>query len=555
MPRRRRRRTSLGAIAFLAIVASAASSGASSPPGKSPPVLRTPPSIAGVAVEGKTLTADPGEWSGRVKKYAFYWARCDAGGGACSPISGARGVTFLLSATDVGKTLRVTVIATNKNGSTVATSAPSGVVASAPAPPPPPPALAPPPPAPPETVLTSVVCGATGTASCRDGNNNGGESILVTYSITNADSAEIQLGAGQPWKPLGASPAGSWVDASCSAITISVRAKRSSDGAVDASPASQALTVTPYGGCASPPPPPPPAPTTDVPPPPTDVLAKSGFEAAVSLAPNDDWNDWQWLSGVDQATGFDWTNKHLWGSPWPWGVLSIVCGSSPCPTGIPSDYVTSTIETVTGYNGQSTRALKLHSKKPNPNLCCQQVGFGNAQLDLSSSLSRDYYMRARWKVNPDMQTQATSLGTAYWRQTWVYKTANRNRIQVDIANHPGYVHWYVQSDDFGASASGVPTIYWAEDTRVGVPTDRWFTIEIAYHRAPDSTGRFFLGVDGRTVVDHRGPTMGSALWEEVNNVAHAEVYTANKLPGYLLVDDLEVRNGPPCATLPCAGPQ
>src|SRR5215216_406727 len=185
MPRRRRRRrTSLGAIAFVAIVASAASSGASSPPGKSPPVLRTPPSIAGVAVEGKTLTADPGEWSGRVKKYAFYWARCDAGGGACSPISGARGVTFVLSATDVGKTLRVTVIATNKNGSTVATSAPSDVVASAaPAPLPPPSAPAPPPPAP-NTALTSVVCAINATSTCTDGNNNGGESITVKYSVT-----------------------------------------------------------------------------------------------------------------------------------------------------------------------------------------------------------------------------------------------------------------------------------------------------------------------------------------------------------------------------------
>jgi len=286
------------------------------------------------------------------------------------------------------------------------------------------------------------------------------------------------------------------------------------------------------------------------------VLAKSGFEAGVSLAPNVNWNDWQWLSGLDATTAFDWTNKHLWGSSWPWGVLSIVCGSSPCPTtGVPSDYVTSTIEAVTGYNGQSTRALKLHSKQPNPNACCQQVGFGNTQFDLNSSLSRDYYMRARWKVNPDMQAQANSLGNTYWRSAWGYKTANRNRIQVLIENHHGYVHWYVQSDDVGANSLTVGTVYWAEDTTVAVPTDRWFTIEVAYHRAPDSTGRFFLGVDGKAVVDHRGPTMGSAPWEEVNNMVHASVYSANKLPGYLLVDDFEVRTGPPCATLPCGAPQ
>jgi hypothetical protein len=51
-------------------------------------------------------------------------------------LSGATSSTHLVSATDVGKTLRVTVVATNKNGSATATSKQTAVVALPAAPPP-----------------------------------------------------------------------------------------------------------------------------------------------------------------------------------------------------------------------------------------------------------------------------------------------------------------------------------------------------------------------------------------------------------------------------------
>jgi hypothetical protein len=90
-----------------------------------------------------------------VKKYSFQWARCDSSGAACTVISAAIGVRYTVIAADVGKTLRVTIIATNKNGSAVATSPATAVVVAAvaaaapPPPPPPPPSPPPPPPSPP----------------------------------------------------------------------------------------------------------------------------------------------------------------------------------------------------------------------------------------------------------------------------------------------------------------------------------------------------------------------------------------------------------------------
>jgi hypothetical protein len=314
---------------------------------------------------------------------------------------------------------------------------------------------------------------------------------------------------------------------------------------------STVATLNPVTKPCPPPQPPPPPPSPD-----STLYAKSGFEANAALSPRSTttWNQWQWLSGVDQLTGFDWTPAKLWGSPWPWGVLDVVCSSTgSCPgSGLPRDYVTSSIETVAAYNGQLTRALKLHSVKPNPNACCQQAGFGNSQLSQSSSASRTYYMRARWKFNPDIQAQADSLGTGYWRQVWVFKTPNYNRIDIKLLNDdPGGLTWQIQSDNCGANPiDGCSTVkYWAHDSIIKLPTTTWFTIEIAYKRAADSSGRFFFAANGQVILDRNGPNLPRE--EEVNNIAHAIVYASKKLPGYVLVDDLEVRSAPPCAALPC----
>lgn len=129
-------------LATLAAV-SAASAATNLPPGHSPPILGNPPSVIGAAVVGGSLTADPGTWSGPIEKKSYQWARCDSSGGACSAVSMATSAAYLVAADNVGSTLRVTVFATNKNGSTMATSEATAVVVdptTTTTPPPPPPA-------------------------------------------------------------------------------------------------------------------------------------------------------------------------------------------------------------------------------------------------------------------------------------------------------------------------------------------------------------------------------------------------------------------------------
>jgi hypothetical protein len=89
------------------------------------------PQVSGTAQAGQTLTASTGTWTGSPGSYGYQWKRCDSAGATCASITGATANTFALTTTDVGKTLRVAVTATNGVGSTTATSAQTAVVAAA----------------------------------------------------------------------------------------------------------------------------------------------------------------------------------------------------------------------------------------------------------------------------------------------------------------------------------------------------------------------------------------------------------------------------------------
>src|SRR4051812_8359601 len=91
------------------------------------------PKISGTPVEGATLTATTGTWSGTTPiTYSFQWLRCNASSGACSAISGATGPTRVLVSADVNFKVKVTVTATNSVGSRSASSGATSKVTAVP---------------------------------------------------------------------------------------------------------------------------------------------------------------------------------------------------------------------------------------------------------------------------------------------------------------------------------------------------------------------------------------------------------------------------------------
>lgn len=122
---------------LLAVAAVAVAAFTTSASGAGGPGVATPPTIAGSARSGETLTATPGTWATPPTSVAYAWQRCSDTGTSCAAIDGAAGpaaTTYVLTSADVGQTVRVVETATAAGGTTDSPSAVTAVVVSGAAP-------------------------------------------------------------------------------------------------------------------------------------------------------------------------------------------------------------------------------------------------------------------------------------------------------------------------------------------------------------------------------------------------------------------------------------
>jgi hypothetical protein len=106
---------------------------AATPPPK--PVDTGAPAVSGTAQQGHVLAATTGSWTGATPMAFYYqWARCNAQGQNCSPITGSLSQpSYTVAPADVGHRLIVQVKAHNTYGDGFADSAPTSIVSAAPA--------------------------------------------------------------------------------------------------------------------------------------------------------------------------------------------------------------------------------------------------------------------------------------------------------------------------------------------------------------------------------------------------------------------------------------
>ena len=94
-----------------------------------PPSNTVAPRITGTLTPESTLTADHGTWSFEASSYDYQWQRCDTEGRNCQDIVGATAATHVLTNTDLGSRILVTVSARigSWRSSPVASSATSAI--------------------------------------------------------------------------------------------------------------------------------------------------------------------------------------------------------------------------------------------------------------------------------------------------------------------------------------------------------------------------------------------------------------------------------------------
>ncbi len=108
---------------------------AASPPSATvaatPPVNTVPQVITGSAQRGQTLLSSAGTWLGIGNSYAYQWQHSADGGTTWTNVGGATTATYPLGTTDENTQLRVVITATNLDGTSTVTSAPTATVPSA----------------------------------------------------------------------------------------------------------------------------------------------------------------------------------------------------------------------------------------------------------------------------------------------------------------------------------------------------------------------------------------------------------------------------------------
>ena len=109
----------------------ASSSAQSAVVGVLAPVNSVLPTISGSTVEGQSLKASNGTWSGSPTSFSYQWQDCDSSGTWCAAISGATSSSYALASSDVGHRVVVSVSAFNAGGSASAASAATAAVTAA----------------------------------------------------------------------------------------------------------------------------------------------------------------------------------------------------------------------------------------------------------------------------------------------------------------------------------------------------------------------------------------------------------------------------------------
>ena len=128
----------LGAAAAVAVVGAvfaAWAAGSSTAATTVAPTNTVEPRISGTTRVGQVLRTTRGQWTGTGPiQYSYRWFRCKGPGASdasdCTRVSNAGDNTYTLREADAGFQMRSQVVATNADGSTKATSNPTGVVTS-----------------------------------------------------------------------------------------------------------------------------------------------------------------------------------------------------------------------------------------------------------------------------------------------------------------------------------------------------------------------------------------------------------------------------------------
>ena len=257
---------------------------------------------------------------------------------------------------------------------------------------------------------------------------------------------------------------------------------------------------------------------------------------------------WQNITGVDPSTGFAWP-PNIWGGGRT--RFQMLADASVDAKTI-GNYMVNQIQTVTGHDGNPTRALYSEIKKSG---CCGTQPQGgrptqNPFMIQPVGETSDLYIRYWIKLQPDL-LQLMNPPNPNWRVLFEWKTGTLGddgdyRVLVELVTWGpgGPLSWYIVGDNV-ASRSQTRQIYWEKYTTTTTQTLRdWMKFEAFWHRSRGNDGRVWMAINGRVIVNRYGPNMGINN-APINRIMVSLLYSSSAYPIYQWVDDVQIWDGFP----------
>lgn len=284
------------------------------------------------------------------------------------------------------------------------------------------------------------------------------------------------------------------------------------------------------------------APTAPAPSSPVSTAARqfaSGFEAGVSLpAATNYGNSDQQPQGGD-VPGYSFP-LNLWSTPQQWRswILSVVGSSTPLRA---SEYATAQIQTVTGRDGNPTRAMALVSKAKSPSTDVQQITLQNYGMGVEPVM----YQRMWVKFGQDTLDRAKSIGSRdFYQIFWEVKAEPDYRLRLQLRySSDGKLYWHTQGDVLSnanpiweSDLRSVPVVMAPDSSASG-----WHKVEVWMNRPG---GKFKVTIDGSQLIDYSGKLMGNS-GNRVDQLKLMMLYSTVSPLTKTLFDDLEIWSSVP----------
>ena len=260
---------------------------------------------------------------------------------------------------------------------------------------------------------------------------------------------------------------------------------------------------------------------------------------------------WQGIVGIDSITGFAWP-PNIWGGGATQFQLLV---DAPVNALTIDNYMVNQIQTVTGRNGNPTRALYSEIKQSG---CCGTNSQGGAATQdpfmiQPAGEQGDLYISYWIKLQPDLLQKMTPQN---WRAFFEWKTAGDYRVIAYVASWDGGcggvkpmgpLFWQIRGDNNANGGLPYQEFWRVDNCAFAVPVAEWFKFEVFWHRSSGADGRVWMAFNGQVIADHHGPNKG--VWNaSINRIMMPNLYSGSAYPIYQWVDDVEIWDGFPPVT-------